>query len=406
MGPTGNNLAYEFGTTQEFGLFIENTDGAAQNYKITFEGELGEYALFSNAVSELNIYLEENQREHFKFTVMLPEDVTYPPGKNKLYVVGITDSSEYGAVGSLAKLRMGMTLYVPYETKFLELQELTAPRKVEVGETIYLSANVLGLGEIPIERAYGEIDIYHDTELVDDPLIATVPLTEVFSIKKQEEASLLAEWTSERGIHNPGRYLFSAKVYYDDFPDPKEKRASVQLGDVFVDILDVSPKEFPIGTITDGSIEIKSYWLRDLGVSAQISLVNNNGVEVSSSQTSQESLPGLKKGDIPFYLDARNAQVGPHSLKINLSYDGKSTSREIPVELIEPARDIANVAGQAVADSNEKSSGVSIIVVASFFLLLIVVVVLLFLLFKKRREESIESKGDQYQSSTGENDDF
>ena len=369
IGPTGNSFEYAPGQEFMFYPYLVNDYSSDNQFSISLEGELANYSSLPENTTLVTVKAGETY--HFPVSVKIPAE-GLPPGTKELYVsVAEVPKKGYGqsTVSALVKQRLLIKTHIPYPHKYLELGTFDVPQNNQLGQTIYFSLKILGLGKEPINEVQGDIDISGA-----EGGNISVPLTSVHNLQALQDDQMLAEWTPLAGQVNLGQYIAIVHVTYDNSGINLSRKRVFSLGDPLIEILSLNQSRIPIQQLTENHITLKSSWNEELNYYALISLLYN-GTEKASYKTATETLPGWNTQSSKFYLNTVDLPIGDYSLNVTVYYDTKVAQKIFPVSLINES---------VLPSPSSLGSGVLSLVLMS---IIILVVGIYFYISSRRKED-------------------
>jgi hypothetical protein len=302
---------YEPGKTYNFLFNVEGT-GGEKEVRVTFKGDLAEYAVVQTGSYKLEGTLE------------LPVSVTPPeglsPGGHVLEVVFTEVDSSGGGLSAVVAVKGIVKFMVPipgkYGTASIELDD-----EIAIGETAYVNVIFKHLGTEIIDEVDGTIDI---KDVGEDSIIDTILLTTISSVDPGDEVTLRGEWDTTG--RNPGRYHVLANVTYDDAKIANAKAGFV-VGVKDIKFLELNAPEVEEGEIAVATAKIWSNWNEMLTTVATVKAMKGDNV-LSETVSSTMSLERWEEREIKTFLDVTGLSPGVYSLVWVLDYDGGATEGE------------------------------------------------------------------------------
>jgi hypothetical protein len=321
---------------------IKNNDNKAFTAYIYVEGALKDYITFDQQVISFE---ESESAKGFTYKVKLPERLD-PPGDHwgKIVVMELPPDWESSIVGtslaSISDKTVGLIEYmedndntqvvatvavihqvrvkVPYPGKYMRF-DLTVQEAVP-NESVKFVVKMYNLGKEDIAKAQATIEILGPTNEV----IAAIE-TEAKAVKSMERGELIAVWKAQV---NPGMYHAKVTVRYDGETGGAEKNFYV--GNMLVDVLGVSVKDFRLGGIAKFDIEADSKWNQPIpGVYAHMVVNDQQENKVADFKSASVDMEPFERTHLYAYWDTEGVLEGDYISRLTLHYAGRKTEREI-----------------------------------------------------------------------------
>ena len=324
IAPGGVEIPYAPGKSQTQDFVV---GGAVGRVLITVEGSLNESITISEPEFNLN-----GGSHTITTTFTFPDEL--PPGEHTIYIKAKETSGKvYGRksmISALAAVRSWIKTYVPYPDEFAEIS-LKFENQIQLGEIAYFEVNLRNRGSKIIRSAKGELTI---KDYTNNEIVTTVPLTQVTNIPPDGSKQLYAEWNTA-GV-KPGEYLLQAHVDYADNKSVKTKGIeSIIVGEIKLEILELTPLEMPVEQVTPLNLLIGSVWNKEMSAYAELQLKNGQDEVVKTTKTPTFTIARWRKENIELFLDAFGITPGNYKGEVTLYYSGKETKREFDFNLTE-----------------------------------------------------------------------
>jgi len=306
---------------EETGAFtINNNEHKQFNAYIYAEGELANYISFEKNLVRFN---ESDNSKDFQYRVKLPERID-TPGDHwaKIVIMELPygweapegESRLIAAVGVIHQLRVK----VPYPGKYMQLD--LSVQEAAPNESVKFYVKLHNLGKEDIAKAQATIEIRGPTNEV----IAAME-TESKSLKSMQSGELLTVWNANV---NPGMYNVKATVRYDGETGHAEKNFYV--GNMLIDVLDITVKDFELGGIAKFDIHAESKWNQPISaVYAQMIINDLKENKVADFKSSSVDVGPFERAHIYAYWDTEGVDEGEYVSKLILHYAERTTEREI-----------------------------------------------------------------------------
>jgi hypothetical protein len=373
--PGRSTIDFEAGLEKTSTFTITNNEHKKFNAYIYTEGTLGEYITFEEQIIE---FTESDNSKKFTYNLKLPERLD-PPGDHwgKIVVMELPEGweapeGETRIVATVAVMHQ-VRVKVPYPGKFLQL-DLSVQEAVP-GEPVNFFVKLYNLGKEDIAKAQATIEIIGPTNEV----IATLE-TKAASIKSMAKGELFGNWKAEV---NPGMYHAAVTVRYDGEVGKASKNFYV--GNMLIDILGVSVKDFRLGGVAKFDILAESKWNQPINdVYAHMVINDQQDNKVADFKSASLNMESYEKAHMYAYWDTEGVQEGDYMAKLALHYGDRVTEKEIStrVGLNDIKMDIVGVSAGAVTSEEgllEQSPLIILVVV------LIAINLSWFFYFRKRR---------------------
>ena len=370
VSPGAQEILFQPGLSQVHSFAILPT-GEEFGVHIFISGELEQYI----TVKEPDRVIGPDG-ESIEYQVNLPESMR--PGDYKTFVVverrALVSGAGAGSAGFGATevIALAVTVHVPPTNKYVDLS-LTV-NDAKMGEPVNFLLQVTNYGYESIQTAKGVFDIYNPSKV------------NVISIKT-DEASLPSGGNTELKAYwvpvnvTPGIYWTTATVYYDGYK--KDMRKEFRVGDIFIDIKDIEPKEFTTGKVNKLILKIASAWSNPIpSIRGTISIGGMNKSDVIN--TPAIDLGAWEAGELTAFWDATDYVPGVYNAQIKLNYADKTTTKEFNI-VLNPAPPKPEVRIPEKADSISVKT-IIILSVVSTFLVVSVIFIFLFVILRKKEK--------------------
>lgn len=286
------------------------------------EGELSDTVTLYNALVDFSA---EEDSKSFNYRVELPESIEKPGIHDvKIAIRELPkDVEEPGTfVGATTAVIHQVRIKVPYPGKYAEAELMIAD--AQPGETVNFFVKVNNIGMQDIMSARATIEVKGPTNEV----IATVE-SEEKTIKSKESRDLAAHWKADI---NPGVYHAVATLNYDGKFAKDEKNFYV--GNLFIDVKDVTVKGFRLGEVAKFNIMIESKWNERIeNVYAQMVIKDISGDTIADVKSASVDMGALQKETLLVYWDTEGVEKGTYDANIILHYAGKTTEKKLKTYL-------------------------------------------------------------------------
>jgi len=398
--PGRSTIDFQPGLEVTKSFTVTNNENKQFNAYIYVEDELGEYISFD---THIIAFSESDSSKTFTYSIKLPERIV-PPGDHwgKIVVMELPSdffSAEGDDILEAALTTMGdnpvglieyggtegktqimatvavvhqVRLKVPYPGKYLQLE--MGVQEAVPGESVKFFVKMYNLGKEDIAKAQATIDILGPTNEV----IATIE-TGPSSIKSMEKGELLGVWKADV---NPGMYHAAATTRYDGEVGKAEK--TFYVGNMLVDVIDISVKDFSLGSVAKFDILTESKWNQNIGnVYAHMVINDQNDNKMADFKSASMDMEPFEKAHLYAYWDTEGVMEGDYNAKLSLHYGDRVAEREImtKVGLNSIRMDFAGGAGLVTSEEDILEQYPVILLVA----VLVAINFGWFLYFRKRR---------------------
>ncbi len=288
--------------------------------KFYVKGELAEYI----NLPETTTSLKKNEIKTFNIEINLPSEIEKPGlYDTRIGVVEYTDSLKGATVGAVTGVESQFVILVPYPGKYI-----TASLEIDntnVNKETDILINVQNLGQEDLNQVNAQITIY-DT----NGSIVTKLNSNTISIKSKESGSLSTTWIPTN--IGAGQYLAKAIIAFDG--ESSETERYFQIGDLLMEIMDISPLIFNQGEINKIEIKLKSLWNEKISdIYAELIILDQNSEIVSVKTETIEVNPWVEK-KIYGYLDFEDITEGEYILKTILHFSDKTIEKEVKIQVV------------------------------------------------------------------------
>jgi len=269
---------------------------------ITVEGDLVEYVTVNKNIVAPG--------ESVIVTLQFPDKID-KPGNYRIYIAAAERIASSGVIGARAQVRGVISVFVPYEGKYIE-PLLNIPN-ANVDEKINVMLNLKNKGTL---NALVTSQVKFFDSLGNEMITFSFGVEEV---KSFGEKTLSYELDTKGW--RPARYYAETDIAYDG---PKiDANATFNIGSLFVNVTNYT-KEMVKESIQKYYINIKNGWNGNLGeVFADVNVSNNMGGLIF--RTPSVSLRAWSEVILEGFLDTSNLELGSHDVEIVLYYQGEKT---------------------------------------------------------------------------------
>ncbi len=322
IAPGRTTINFEPGLKQEITFRVENNEHKDMKVLFRVEGELAQYIKLKELLVDFNA---EDESKTFTYIVELPGSIE-TPGDHEANIIAQElpkDLQAQGAyVGATAAVATNMLVKVPYPGKYAEIRLDIS--EAQVNETTVFIIPVLNFGTETINKAKGTVEIRGPTNEV----LATLETNEL-SIPAKSTGELTAGWKADV---NAGKYYAVAIVNYDGKLAKAEKIFGV--GSLLVEVKDIVVKEFSLGEVAKFNILVENKWNEQINdLVAELIVENDKGDELVRTKSATGSVAALGQTTLDVFWDTEGVQSGIYNTKVILHYAGKSSEKQLKIEV-------------------------------------------------------------------------
>jgi hypothetical protein len=376
VAPGRTPIDFEPGLDKTFSFTIKNNENKQFNAYIYVEGDLSEYITIEKRIVEFE---KADDSHAFTYRISLPQRLD-PPGEHwgKIIVMELPSGLERlegktQIVGTIAVMHQ-VKVKVPYPGKYMQLD--MAVQEAAPNESVRFFVKMYNLGKEDIGKAEATIEILGPT----DEVIAKIETGQT-AVESMQKGELTADW---KASVNPGLYKAVAKVRYDGEAGSVEKKFYV--GNIVVDLLGVSVKDFKLGGIAKFDIITESKWNQPIaGVYADMKVNDNQGNKVADFKSASVDIDPFERAHMYAYWDTEGVLEGDYVTTLTLNYAGRKTEKEIRTYVgLEAIRtEIVGVSVGAVTAEEVSPEQYPIMLIVA---ILVAINMGWFLYFRKRRK--------------------
>ena len=234
----------------------------------------------------------------------LPADWEAPEGETRIIAT----------VAVIHQLRVK----VPYPGKYMQLDLLV--QDALPNESVKFFVKMYNLGTEDIADAQATIQILGPTNEVIDTIE-----TGTQGVKSMQRGELTSAWKANA---NPGLYHAIVTVRYDGEAGKAEK--NFYIGNMLVDVLDVSVKDFRLGGIAKFDILAESMWNQPIDdVYAQMVVSDGSESKVADFKSASIDMEPYERTHLYAYWDTEGVNEGDYIAKLTLHYAGRTVEKEV-----------------------------------------------------------------------------
>lgn len=378
VAPSFYNLNAD-ASTQTLKLRILNSHHEDMYVQLTPQGDLAPYVTLADDMYHLD---PEEESKIIYYTLFIPEDLPAGPNDLRMVLTQLPDGYVEGDTSIEAQISViqKVTIHVPYPSAYL-----TGSLFVEAGNTneaIRFTTHVLSRGDKDVQ-ATGLLRIRGPTNEILDTI--QLPPSVIAS---QKDKRLVV---THPGLEYPGYYVAESIVRYADKEFVTQKTFSV--GSIDVKATGIQVDRFRLGEIVKLGVGIQNQWnSRIENLYADVSVLNEQGSEVSTFRTSTTALDAYESTYLDAYWDTARIQAGMYDVAVELNYEERvvETFFKAAVGVDSLAVHEYGLAGKVIADEKEQKEKSQILstlnLVLLFVIILVVVNVVLVVKFRGKKK--------------------
>ncbi len=371
VAPGKQIIDFKPGESKELRFMLINNEKQSFKAMISLRGELSEYITLYNSVVDVN---ENDKEKHFSYTLSMPETFN-KPGIHEAEIVITILPTDFGegrtVVGAYPAVISKVQLRVPYPDKYIE--PVFQIYNTDIGDTTDFVLILSNFGMDEIKEAKADISIFNE----ENEKITTIS-TDSLSLKPNQLSKLVAK---ENLLLGPGSYRAIAILEYDGTKKTLEKE--FRYGEIKIDILNISIRNFALGRTVPFDILIQNLWGKPIQDVFSEVIVRNKNEIISQFKTITVDVSPLSKETLTGYWETRNVPVGEHLMDVILHYGDKVSSKSFNISVsLDDAK--LSTQGKVISEDKEESKfNFSIAVLTIFIIALIVVNVSLFFYIRR-----------------------
>jgi len=294
------------------GFNIKGSDNSRITFKVT--GDL------NNTVELEKEYIDTEENKWYTVNCIIKLNNSIKPGPHYVNILSIESPKSLGDLSAVAGVMYPIKIFIPYPGKYIEIKNFIA-KDIEINKTQTFSINIISRGSERLEKLFATITITGTDGVVGSATSAPLSLT------TGEEAIIPIPWDST-GVP-AGQYNAKAIITYDEKKEITE--VPFRIGDIRIDINEVSYDKIKINSIAKFNVKLQSYWNKEINDAYIIVTVfdtNNKQVEYTKSENfAISSWATLNK---QVFLDTKNLQIGKYNANFTVMHStGKSSEKQI-----------------------------------------------------------------------------
>ena len=369
--PGRKTIDYEAGKEVSVVVTVLNKEHKEFNTIIYTEGVLKDYIELSDTRLSFKATDEE---KGFSYKVKLPEWLKEKPGihDTKIIVreIGKEENAAEISINSLVAVTHQFRVNVVYPGILANIELI-----VQSGKPTLFIVPVFSVGEDDIKEAKAVIEIFD----LNGNKITTIE-TNTKGVESKHRRDLLAEFD----IVEPGFYYAVATLNYDGKTAQADKVFS--FGDFFLNLLDISVKNFKLGEIAKFNILVENIANVEVkNAQAEMFLKDNLGGDVADIRSLAENVAPKQKKELIAFWDTEGVLANTYKGKIALSHDvNRSIEKYLTMKVTsnEIITTIGDITGLVVEEQPQAISDKASIVL--LFVIMLVVVNIAWIVYMKK----------------------
>jgi len=373
-------IYFEPGEETTVSVRVVNDDGPTKNFELIPSARNKEISGNINNIvhiEEPKLLIEEGKSHTFLIDIKLPENLSY--GTHELFVNVFGDNPGKGEMVSARKvLGFKIIIHSLYPGKYVDVV-LLEPKSVNIGEVVVLKTSIGNLGTDDIDDVRAKVDIYNEEEYIESAYSLGS------SLKSKERKEFVAHLATDS--YEVGEYTARASAEYDGMTKNATLIHKFDVGDLRIDIINISSSKFENDKINKFDILVESVWNRPAETYAEIIVNDIDGNKKAEFKTQAVVVSGWGRTDIPAYFDVNNIENGNYTLNITLHYEKKTSGKVFPVEISEKGE------AEIVDKMPFSPSTESLLIVGQGVIILVLIAVLLMVFLRRKRKKGISKEG-------------
>lgn len=372
VAPARRTIDFMPNAEHDLGFDIINDQGRDMKVMLQIEGDADGTDIFlKKDVIELKA---SESRVHVDYKAKLPEMFKSPGTKEiKISIIPMIDdkSDQPLQINTMVGVATQLMIKVPDAGKYLAATGIEVENH-DTATTFMIPVSNIGTEKITSVKA---------NIIINGPSGEEVGVlrTQDISIDAKGSAVLKAIWNGDRP---KGRYNAKADVIYDGKVIPLER--SFNIGEVAIEILGITAKNFQLGQIAKIELWLKSNWNELLNIYGEMIVKKPNMDIAADIKTASADLEAGKEGSLTAYWDTDGIEEGKYYATLRI-YHGKDEYIEKQFEAVLSLNSISfsplGMTGEVVA---VQSNSTSIIV---FLIIILIGINIGWIIYKNRKKQ-------------------
>ena len=357
-------------SSQELSITLKNQDFEEGYFKVTFGGELAQYAEYES--TQLVHLSPEIGSKNIPFTLDLPQRLS--PGKHTLTVIlqQQPPDQDTTTVSSVLSLSASVIVNVPYTGSYVDSQ-LTIPRAD--GTSVPMTVSLVNKGETDVSVSL-DVTVKSPTNTV-----LKTWSTDSTILKTLEANKIVTTW-NDKGIQ-PGSYIAEVVVQYDD--KTTKLTSPFVVGSKEVTVNGISATDFSLGDINKITLSATNQWNEPVrNIHSTIYVENEDGNVVQQFKSNPVDFKAFETNDYTAYWDTTNLVVGDYVLHTVTITDTQQSEDRFPV-VVSADKLTVSLAGQVTGNDQDDKSFIEQNMSLLLLLIVAVVIINIFILFYLKR---------------------
>ncbi len=376
------NVVWESGLRVNMSFTITNNEDTQEFYLYPYATD---DESMRNAVEDLFYFpepvsiVEKNTDHTFTAELILPKEKP-APGQHRILIgidrrpIGEEQETEIPS-GITAKINLAypVIINVPYLGKHIEASLQAAGDAVQE-KPLKFHIKAESLSTDIINDARGVVDIYSEGVLIESAsdLINNITPGSRFDFYPVINTTNM----------KLGEYMAKGTIFYDGLVADAGKIDSFSVGNISIDIINISESRLKQGVINRLDLRIKSNWnLPISNVFADIEIYKLD-ILVLKFRTESKDIGPQVEDSLPIYVDALGLEEGIYQMIATLNYDEKTTQKNFVVE-------VSNSLKEPAGYSSAQPAMMAIIVL---LIIIIILINVFFMIYLKKFTKSNEKK--------------
>jgi len=372
LSPGATRLYFKPGLTTKIQFIVNNYDGPTKLFELVPSTKTSEISRIINDVifiEEPSVTIEKGDKHEFSVDITLPSNLSYGTHEIFINIFG-NNPNKANMIGVQTLLAYKVIIYSAYPGKYVN-GELLRINPVDKGEVAQLKTKVISQGSESIENIKAIVNIFNASGLIES---VNSSATSLSSDGSADLIGLLA--TEDYPI---GEYTATAIIEYDGIRKNASGSRSLRIGELFIDIINISSRKFENNKINKFDVSVESRWNKLADVYADIVINDTFGNQNAKFKTQTISVEGGTKGSIPAYFDINNIANGNYSLGVILHYEDNSSEKYFNIEIADSGD------AEIVKEIPSMPKTTLIIIVQSVVIFLLIVIGLIFFFIRKHK---------------------
>jgi len=315
ISPSAMEMTYDSGKEVRLRFVAINTLTVPLAADIYVEGELADYA----SPEKLKLILKPKEAKEFFVNIKMPADLE--PGPHGLQV-GLAEHGNLksGNLAGRAGVKANVVVSVPTAGKYLKI--MLDAGVANVGEPLDFTLEMKNLGNETIKSISSTISIFESDKKLD-----FIDVSNVKNLGPLARTTLPATWIAFKG----GNFVAVANVAYDDLP--ASAKAKFKVGNLVINILDISYDDVLAGAIGKVYIKLESKWNSKISDLFTEVFIYKDGEFVARFNSRPTDIAPWDTYTDTVYIDTKGFQPGVYEGKAIVHYADRTTEQTFKLAL-------------------------------------------------------------------------